>query len=342
MKTSFAIATILLEVGRTAAEPAFTPLPAACENLFGCLTKVPNCYLPVIDDIFAGLESTTADDVCNYILSIFGDETGTNAICGAVDPYDGLPWIPDNGQIQAATCTSGIPQDPVYPFGPDYVLLTDPVLTPFLVGGREERADTNAYSGLFIGTIFARMAQALVIACPLDSDVCKALKTVAAGLVVFLEATVETLNIQDGFIDSAEIEATYLNTNTIISQNCVIGGDIANLQADSDLDSLMLSIEPTDDSKTVFLVLSTERGVETAIDLVIDRYDETEEGYLPQLFTSTEIVEGTTLVKFPKSEKNSKSMKSGKGNSGEIRRFKGTAKKESRSGVFSTRTVLQK
>ena len=119
------------------------------------------------------------------------------------------------------------------------------------------------------------------------------------------------------------------------------------------MDSLKLSIEPTDHSKTAFLVLSAERGVETGIDLVIDCYDETEEKYQTQPFTRTEISEGTTLVKFPKREKNSKSKKSGEGKTGEgkgkgkggcnkIRRFKGTAKKASRSGVRSTRTVLRR
>ena len=172
-----------------------------------------------------------------------------------------------------------------------------------------------------------------------------AAKVAAEVAVVATEATVESLNIQDSLIDAAEIQAAYLNTNTILSQNCVIEGDIANLQADSDLDSLKLSIEPTDHSKTAF-------RVETGIDLVIDCYKETKEMYRTQPFTRTEISEGTTLVKFPKRAKDSKkSKKSGEGKIGEgkgkggcqkIRRFKGTAKKASRSGIRSTRTVLRK
>ena len=104
-----------------------------------------------------------------------------------------------------------------------------------------------------------------------------AAKVAAEVAVVATEATVESLNIQDSLIDAAEIQAAYLNTNTILSQNCVIEGDIANLQADSDLDSLKLSIEPTDHSKTAF-------RVETGIDLVIDCYDETEKMYQTQPF----------------------------------------------------------
>jgi len=357
MKTSFAIATILLEVGRTAAKPAFSSLPLQCERLLRCLTEVTN--LPVEDGIFGavGLESASTDNICHDIVLIFGGETGTNAICGAADAmtYTGSTMIPEYGQIQAATCSSGTPQDPDYPSGRFYdVLIAD--VNPFLFGGSEERSDANAYSKLIIGTVAARTVQATATAC--DSEVlvvlslgaCLIAKTAAEVVVVGFEATVESLNIQDGLIDAAEIQAAYLNTNTIISQNCVIEGDIANLQADSDLASLKLSIEPTDHSKSAFLVLSAERGVETGIDLVIDCYDEGDEMYRAQPFTRTEISEGTTLVKFPKSEKNSKSKKSGEGKSGEgksgkggcnkIRRFKGTAKKASRSGVRSTRTAL--
>ncbi|OEU11704.1 hypothetical protein FRACYDRAFT_244827 [Fragilariopsis cylindrus CCMP1102] len=120
-------------------------------------------------------------------------------------------------------------------------------------------------------TVAARAAQAAASAC--DSNVlvvvtggaCLAAKVAAEVAVVATEATVESLSIQDSLIDAAEIQAAYLNTNTILSQNCVIEGDIANLQADSDLDSLKLSIEPTDHSKTAF-------RVETGIDLVIDSY----------------------------------------------------------------------
>ena len=170
-----------------------------------------------------------------------------------------------------------------------------------------------------------------------------AAKVAAEVAVVATEATVESLNIQDSLIDAAEIQAAYLNTNTILSQNCVIEGDIANLQADSDLDSLKLSIEPTDDSKTTFLVLSAERGVEAGIDLVIDCYDETEEMYQTQLFTRTEISEGTTLVKFPKHVKDSKSSK--KSREGKEAATKSVAsevlQRRCHEAVFrSTRTVI--
>ena len=120
-----------------------------------------------------------------------------------------------------------------------------------------------------------------------------AAKVAAEVAVVATEATVESLNIQDSLIDAAEIQAAYLNTNTILSQNCVIEGDIANLQADSDLDSLKLSIEPTDHSKTAF-------RVETGIDLVIDCYKETKEKYRTQPFTRTEISEGNSPCKVSK------------------------------------------
>ena len=360
MKTSFAIATILLEVGRTAAKPAFSSLPLECERLLRCLTEVTK--LPVKDDIFGavGLESASTDDICHDIVLFFGGETGTNAICGAADAmtHTGSTMTPEYGQLQAATCSSGTPKDPDYPSGGFYdaLIAENPVVNPFLFGGSEERSDANAYSGEVIALLALRVIQAGASSCssiPIVGAACEAAKKVAEVAIVALEVIKDSLDIQDGLIDAAEIQAAYLNTNTIISQNCVIEGDIANLQADSDLDSLLLSIEPTDHSKTAFLVLSAERGVETGIDLVIDCYDEGDEMYRTQPFTRTEISEGTTLVKFPKSEKNSKSKKSGEGKSGEgkgkgkggcnkIRRFKGTAKKASRSGVRSTRTVLRR
>jgi hypothetical protein len=421
MKTSFAIATFLLEVGRTAAAPAFSSLPLECERLVSCLTEITK--LPVMEDIFGavGLESASTDDICHDIVLLFGGETGVNAICGAADAmtHTGSTMTPENGQLQA-TCFSGTPKDPDYPSGGGYELLTAPLLSLYLFGGRKERSDASAYSQLFIGTITARAAQAAAGIC--DSDVlvvitlgaCLAVKVAAEAAVVATEATVESLNIQDGLIDAAEIQAAYLNTNTIISQNCgiessidnvnrkvvevenavadfrleavgrfnivdhavedfrleavgrfnsvddavedfrleaverfdTVDDSIANLQADSDLDSLKISIEPTDRSATTFLVLSAERGVETGIDLVIDCFDEADEMYRTQPFTRTEISEGTTLVKFPKSGKSSKSKNSregkGKGGCNKIRRFKGTAKKVSRSGIRSTRTVIRR
>jgi hypothetical protein len=449
MKTSFAIATFLLEVGRTAAAPAFSSLPLECERLFSCLTEITK--LPVMDDIFGavGLESASTDDICHDIVLLFGGETGVNAICGAADAmtHTGSTMTREKGQLQA-TCLSGTSTDPDYPSGGGYEVLTDPLLSLYLFGGREERSDANAYSQLFIGTITARAVQAATSVC--DSDIlivvtggaCLIVAAAAEAAVVATEATVESLNIQDGLIDAAEIQAAYLNTNTIISQNCGIEGSIdnvyrkvvevendvedfrleavgrfnivdhavedfrqeavgrfnsvddavedfrfeavgrfnivdhavedfrleavgrfnsvddavedfrfeaverfdtvddsiANLQADFDLDSLKISIEPTDRSATTFLVLSAERGVETEIDLVIDCFDEADEIYRAQPFTRTEISEGTTLVKFPKSAKSSKE----KGGCNKIHRFKGTAKKVSRSGIRSTRTVIRR
>ena len=85
MKTSFVIATFLLEVGRTAATPALSSLPLECERLLRCLTEITK--LPIVDDVFGavGLESASTSDICHDIVLLFGGEAGINNICGAVD-----------------------------------------------------------------------------------------------------------------------------------------------------------------------------------------------------------------------------------------------------------------
>jgi len=332
-------------VGRTAAKPKFSSLPQECERLLRCLTEITK--LPVKDDIFGavGLESASTDDICHDIVLHFGGENGINAICGAVDAmtHTRSTMTPEYGQLQNATCPSGTLKHPEYPEGNLYnpLIVDAPIIKPFLDGSpdpTQQRSTANKYAP-FVISIYA--LRKLVAVAP--TELAKIVAEAAADLA---QHTKDLLDVHDGLIDSAEIQAAYVNTITIISQNC-------KLQADSDLASLKLSIEPTDHSKTAFLVLSAERGVETGIDLVIDCYDEADEMYRTQPFTRTEISEGTTLVTFPKREKNSKSKKSGEGKSGEgkgkgkggcntIRRFKGTAKKASRSGVHSTRTVLRR
>ena len=406
MKTSFAIAILLLEVGRTTAAPAIS---LQCERLVSCLTEITK--LPVQDNIFGteGLESASSDGICDYIVSIYGGESGITAICGAataMTQFKELPSKaePDRAQDLMKSFQCPNPFSPDYPSGDAYDLVVNPISSLYLFGGKQSRSNANAYSQVFIGRIAA--AAAVVAAGICDNTLfdifslggCTAVQIAVDAAFVAVDQTIESIDVQDGLIDGAEIQAAFENTKTIITQNCgiegLIGGvgdavvrvanavasvddaveavdlevrdfrseangrfdnvdlSILDLQKDVDMDSLKLSIESTEvqdpDTETAFLVLSAERGVEKAIDLVIDCFDEDDLAYRTQPFTRTEISEGTTLVKFPKSKGSNKGRLKlgnengkGKGSCTKIRRFKGTAKEESRSGVRSVRTIIR-
>jgi hypothetical protein len=385
--------------------------------------------LPVQDNIFGaeGLESASSDGICDYIVSIYGGESGITAICGAATAMTQLKELPSKAEpdraqdlMKSFQCPN--PFSPDYPSGDSYDLVVAPISSLYLFGGKQSRSNANAYSQVFIGRIAA--AAAVVAAGICDNTLleiislggCTAAKVAVDAAFVAVDKTIESIDVQDGLIDGAEIQAAFENTKTIITQNCgieeSIGGvgdavvrvenavaivnygvkavdfevkyfrieangrfdtidsaievvrseaagrfdnvdvSILGLQKDVDMDSLKLSIESTEvqdpDTETAFLVLSAERGVEKAIDLVIDCFDEDDLAYRTQPFTRTEISEGTTLVKFPKSKSSNKGRlklgnenEKGKGGCTKIRRFKGTAKEESRSGVRSVRTVIR-
>jgi hypothetical protein len=367
MKTSVAIATFLLGAGRTAAAPASSSLPLECGRLISCLTEITE--LPVLDNIFdaVDLESVSVTDICNEIILIYGGETGVTAICEASNiiaemktgsNYRNLESQQDRQLSQASSCSDAASHVPEYPDTPAYDLLTVVVSPLFFLGGNEKRADTERYSILFIAKEVAKTALAGLqfcdnsVAIAASFGVCAITKGITTVAFAVIEGQTDIIDGHNGNIDSAEIQAAYKNTNAIIEQNChidknvedfrleavgrfdTVDDSIANLQADEDLDSLKLFIEPT---KGAFLVLSTERGIESEIDLVIDCYDEADEMYRTQPFTRTKISEGTTLVKLP-NKKSSK--KSGNGDCNKIRRFKGTAKKVSNGGTYSVRTVI--
>lgn len=197
--------------------------------------------------------SLTQEQFCDILLEVYQGETGVQNICavsqsGAVSAsktsqqttkeisIDPKPKrnkkkgekksntsndTPEDGKVDPgrhlAAPACELPFDPVYadesgtdtPY--DTYMLT--IQDLFLLGGKLQRADTDAYATLKIGWATAHTAAALASEVPGGA-------TIANEALSVVEIAVDQVDTHDATINSAQIEASLENSQKLVTQTC--------------------------------------------------------------------------------------------------------------------------
>uniref|UniRef100_A0A0G4IFJ4 Uncharacterized protein n=1 Tax=Chromera velia CCMP2878 TaxID=1169474 RepID=A0A0G4IFJ4_9ALVE len=124
---------------------------------------------------------------------------------------------------------------PGYASGPDVSALQASIQNTFLSSDLTQRSDSNAV-GAFLITLWAADTAAVTLeySCDLASEpntefICKGALGVAEVLVSSLETVRDQIEFHDGGIDSAEIQAGFVNSESLLDRMCALDEGIQAL-----------------------------------------------------------------------------------------------------------------
>lgn len=232
-------------------------VPSDCQELVDCLDEITG--LPLEDTIFYSTDVVDLDNdaLCEALLLAYGGQDGVTAMCNAAAAVSGGRRLAGKNTIPDAAADSSFKQSvegkhdrslqscpssfsPVYAdlsgtkTSYDTLMLT--VENTYLTDGKLVRSNADRYSDLIIGLATAKSADSASTAC--DNDFleivtlggCLAAQVATDVTVSTLEVVKDQVDTHDALMDAAEIEATFKNSETILTQTCTLASQITALE----------------------------------------------------------------------------------------------------------------